>query len=63
MLSIQLKSTLHIMIYSILLHKINLAVKSKSKVISICHSKKLLKFQQSQKQQKKTTNSSGLIHT
>ena len=41
MLSIQLKSTLHIMIYSVLLHKINLAVKIKSKVISMRHSKKL----------------------
>ena len=32
-------------------HKVNLAVKSKSKVIGIRHSKKLLKLQQDQKQQ------------
>ena len=32
-----------------------------SKVIGICHSKKLLKFQPSQEQQKKTTNSLGVI--
>ena len=31
-LSIQLKSALHIMIYSVLFHKANLTVKSKSKV-------------------------------
>ena len=61
-LSMQLKSTLHIVVYSVLLHQANLAVKSKSKVISIQrHSKKLLKLQQSQKQWKKTTNSSGFI--
>ena len=52
-LSTQLKSFL---IYSGLLRKVNLAVKSISKVIDIRHSKKLLKVQQSQKQQKKITN-------
>ena len=43
---IQLKSVLHSMVYSFLLHKFNLAVKIKLKVIGIFHSKKLLKFQQ-----------------
>ena len=60
-LSIQLKSVFHSMAYSVLLRKFNLAVKIKLKVIGICHSKKLLKFQQSYKQQKKTTHSLGFI--
>ena len=61
-LSIQLKLVLHVMIYSLLQHKVNLAIKSKSKVIGIHHSKKLLKFQQSQKQQKKTINNFSLYN-
>ena len=46
-LSIQLKSVLHSMVYSVLLHKYNLAAKTKLKVIGVCHRKKLLEFQQS----------------
>ena len=43
------------MLYSLLLHKFNLAVKIKLKVIGICHSNKPLK------KQKKTNNFSGFI--
>ena len=44
-ISLVVKSiVLQLMIYSVLLHKVNLSVKNKSKVISICHSKKLVKF-------------------
>ena len=57
-LSIQVKSSLHIMIYSVLLHKVNLAVESKSKVLRIRDNKKPLTFK---KQQKETTNSSDFI--
>ena len=49
------------MIYSVLLHKPNWAVKSKSKVISIGHSKNLLNFQQSPKATKENWHSSGFI--
>ena len=34
------------MVYSVLLQKENLAMKSRSEVVGIHHSKKLLKFQQ-----------------
>ena len=43
-LSIQVKSSLHIMIYSVLLHKVNLAVESKSKDLRIRDNKKPLTF-------------------
>ena len=46
----KLKSSLSFIMYSTLLHQMNIAVKSKSRAITFCHKKKLLNQRKKQKQ-------------
>ena len=64
-LSIQLKSCLNVLVYSVLLHKINIAFRSRSNAVSKRHDKKLFNLRKQNNQRSFTDRekqSSYIIH-
>ena len=57
----QLKTSLNIILYNILIHQVNIAIKSRFKSIRLRHSKKLIKFRKSQQKCNKSTTQTDLV--
>ena len=57
----ELKTRLNIVLYNTLIHKANIAIKSRFKSIRLLHKKKLLKFRKSQQKYNKSTTQKGLV--
>ena len=57
----QLKTSLNIILYNILIHQVNIAIKSRFKSIRLRHNKKLIKFRKSQQIYNKSTTQTELV--
>ena len=57
----QLKTSLNIILYNILIHQVNIAIKSRFKSIRLRHNKKLIKFRKSQQKCNKSTTQTELV--
>ena len=57
----QLKTSLNIILYNILIHQANIAIKSGFKSIRLPHNKKLIKFRKRQQKYSKSTTQTELV--